>query len=123
MRYSILAAILVFASACPAEDDSPAFTFTSNEFLLQAGTESIYCYYFHTQNTAPVAINKWVADMTQPGVHHMIFFTGGAEHADGLDMSNTCALDLQNLANNRTWVFSSLVAHNEQILPADDGAG
>ena len=38
--------------------------------------EVTYCYYFHTPNTAPVAINKWVSDMT-PGSHHMIFFTGG----------------------------------------------
>src|SRR5258706_9355551 len=70
-----------------------AFTITSPDVTIPAttGNEVTYCYYFHTPNTTPIAVNKWVSDMT-PGSHHMIFFTGGPAHADGLDMTNSCGL-------------------------------
>lgn len=98
-----------------------AFTIQSTDVTLTPGQEVTYCYYFHTPNTAPVAINKWVSDMT-PGSHHMIFFTGGPAHADGLDMTNNCGLGA-SATNVSQWVFASQTPHSEVDLPSDDGAG
>jgi hypothetical protein len=102
-------------------DTSAAFEAQSTDTTIAAGQEVTYCYYFHTSNTVPVAINKWISDMT-PGSHHMIFFTGGAAHADGLDTSNSCGIggSIQNISQ---WVFASQTAHLEEDLPSDDGAG
>src|SRR5438132_2795912 len=106
MRISL--ALVVFVAACGSSgtgggggggggggpdaadpNGTPVFDITSTDIMLQPGQEVTYCYFFHTPNTAAVAVNKWVADMT-PGSHHMIFFTGGAAHADGLDMTGSC---------------------------------
>jgi len=135
MRYSILASFLVIA-ACQKSPttggddttgpdaavlDNAAFTVQSTDVTLTAGQEVTYCYYFHTPNTAAIAVNKWVSDMT-PGSHHMIFFTGGPAHADGLDMSNSCGIGAST-TNVSQWVFASQTPHTEELLPPDDGAG
>src|SRR5450432_3136540 len=127
MRYSILASILIFAAcqkstgdATPdAAADTAAFSVQSTDVVLTAGQEVTYCYYFHTTNTQAIAINRWVADMT-PGSHHMIFFTGGPAHDDGLDMSNICGLSA-SAQNASQWVFASQTPHTEELLPTDDG--
>jgi hypothetical protein len=135
MRYSILASFLVIAAChkdpgtgddtitpdAPGTIDNAAFSVQSTDVVLTAGQEVTYCYYFHTPNTAPIAVNKWVSDMT-PGSHHMIFFTGGPAHADGLDMSNSCGLG-SSTTNVSQWVFASQTPHTEELLPPDDGAG
>ncbi|MDQ3297489.1 MAG: hypothetical protein M3619_12945 [Myxococcota bacterium] len=119
----LVSTLLVAACGGGGEDDTLAFSYESSSFMLQPGQEEIYCTYFHTSNTAPVAINQWEIEMTQPGIHHMIFFTGGREHADGIDMTNTCGLDLDNLGANRAWILSSANGRTVQNLPLDDGAG
>ena len=106
----------------PGPSGTPAFEAQSTDIQLAPGQEVTYCYYFHTSNTTPVAINKWVSDMT-PGSHHMIFFTGG-NHADGLDMSNDCGLGTgTNVNNTPIWEYASQQPHQEVDLPADDGNG
>ena len=64
--------------------DPAAFEIKSTDILLPAGAEFTKCFYFHTPNTATVAVNKWVSDLT-PGSHHMIMFLnpGGSQPADG----------------------------------------
>ncbi len=100
---------------------TPAFDIISPDIMLMPGQEVTYCYYFHTPNTATLAVDKWVSDMT-PGSHHMILFTGGPAHADGLDTTNSCGLGT-SAQNPAVWVYASQVPHQEQDLPADDGGG
>ncbi len=100
---------------------TPAFDITSTDITLNPGQEVTYCYYFHTPNTVALPIDKWVSDMT-PGSHHMILFTGGPSHADGLDMTNSCGLGTST-TNVAKWVYASQTSHQEQDLPADDGTG
>jgi len=109
-------------------DPGAAFTIQSTDTVIPSGTgnEQTYCYWFKTPNTTPIAVNKWVSDMTE-GSHHMIFFAGGSFPADlpngGLDMSNRCGLGTGNGTNQPAWVFASQTAHLEENLPADDGTG
>jgi hypothetical protein len=111
-------------AAGSGSDLGVAFEAQSTDTIIAAGQEVTYCYYFHTSNTVPVAINKWVSDMT-PGSHHMIFFTGGAAHADGLDTTNSCGIGGSggSLTDIAQWVFASQSEHLEEDLPADDGNG
>ena len=104
-----------------AGSGSAAFTIQSTDTVIPAGTEVTYCYYFHTPNTANIAVNRWVSDMT-PGSHHMIFFTGGPDHPDGLDMSNDCGIG-GSITSISKWVFASQTQHLDQPLPVDDGTG
>lgn len=100
-----------------------AFTITSEDVTLPPNTEKTYCYWFHTPNTSPIAVNKWVSDMTQ-GSHHMILFLGGPEHADGIDPNNTCGNGTGGGTSNQpNWTFASQTPHLEEDLPTDDGAG
>jgi hypothetical protein len=94
---------------------------TSTDITLTPGEEVTYCWYFHTKNTSPIVINKWVSDMN-PGSHHLILFTGGPAHADGLDMTNSCGLGT-SASNPSVWVYASQVPHQEMDLPTDDGTG
>jgi hypothetical protein len=98
-----------------------AFDITSTDITLNPGDQFTYCYYFKTPNTTPVAINKWVGDMTA-GSHHMIFFAGGPSHADGLDMSGNCGFSIGGGAPAQ-WEFAMSSTHYELDLPADDGTG
>jgi hypothetical protein len=100
---------------------TPVIDVTSTDITLQPGEEVTYCFYFHTSNTSPVAVNKWVGDMTT-GSHHLIVFTGGPAMPDGLDMTNSCGLGT-SAQNPPTWVFASQTLHSELDLPADDGGG
>jgi hypothetical protein len=102
---------------------TPAFEITSTDILLPAGTEFTKCFYFHTPNTATVAVNKWVADMT-PGSHHMIMFLnpGGSQPADGT-IDENCGLGRGAGTNFPVWTFASATEHYEQDMPDDDGAG
>ena len=106
-------------SGSGSDNGTAAFTIQSTDTVIPAGVEVTYCYYFHTPNTAKLAINRWVSDMT-PGSHHMIFFTGGPDHADGLDMSNDCGIG-GSVSNISKWVFASQTAHLDEVLPTDDG--
>ena len=75
MRTSIFGASLVLIAACHKAptgtgDDgtgpdastlgTPAFKVTSPDIMLAPGEQETVCYYFHTGNTATVAVNKWV---------------------------------------------------------------
>lgn len=126
MRFSTSACLLLMAAcgtSTPSGTDSKAFSVQSEDVMILPGQEVTYCYYFHTPNTTPIAVDRWVSDMTS-GSHHMIFFTGGPDHADGIDMNNDCGLNLSNgVAGLQSWVFASQSEHAEQDLPADDGTG
>src|SRR3569623_1857231 len=71
---------------------TPAFEVKSTDILLPAGQEFTKCFYFHTGNTAPAAINKWISDIT-PGSHHLILFLnpGGSPPAAG-PIDDQCSL-------------------------------
>ena len=134
MRTSLVFALVTILAACGSDKSmggggvdgavsgTPAIDVQSTDITLTPGQEVTYCYYFHTSNTAPAVINKWVSDMT-PGSHHLILFLGGPAHADGLDMSNSCGLGTGGISNPPIWVYSSQMSHQEMDLPADDGSG
>jgi hypothetical protein len=97
--------------------ETPAFTITSKDVTLQPGEEVTYCYYFHTPNTANLAIKKWSSDM-QPVSHHVIMFFGSANQpADGTLSANNCGSGIP------IWIYASQTAHGELTMPQDDGAG
>jgi hypothetical protein len=107
----------------PGSGEMPAFDITSSDITLTPGQQVVYCYYFKTPNTTPLAIHKWVSDMT-PGSHHMIFFAGGASHPDGLDTSGNCGFSIGTGGGSApAWTFSSQTPHAEMDLPTDDGGG
>jgi hypothetical protein len=110
MRTSLVLALVTILAACGSDkgmgggggggggggpdgsiSDTLAIDVQSTDITLAPGQEVTYCYYFHTSNTSPAVIHKWVSDMT-PGSHHLILFIGGPSHADGLDMTNSCGL-------------------------------
>jgi hypothetical protein len=102
---------------------SAAFEITSTDILLPAGAEFTKCFYFHTPNTATVAINKWISDMT-PGSHHMIMFlTPNVSNppADGT-IDENCG-GLGGGGSLPQWTFASATEHYEVDMPSDDGAG
>ncbi|HTR50825.1 MAG TPA: hypothetical protein VMJ10_08975 [Kofleriaceae bacterium] len=101
---------------------TPAFMTQSPDIMLAPGQELTYCWWFHTSNTSDVVINKWVSHMTNG--HHLILFTGGNEHADGLDTTNSCGLGTSGVSQNQPiWVYASQQADQEEDLPPDDGSG
>lgn len=122
MRFSTSACLLLMA-ACgtSSSDDGPAIKVQSSDVTVMPGEETTKCFYFHTTNTKPIAVNRWVSDMT-PGSHHMILFVGGPEHADGL-AEDDCSFNFAKGLSQPSWVFASQTAHSEQLLPVDDGAG
>lgn len=136
-----LAFVLIAAAACgksPSTGDdtmqpdadnngsagAAAFEIKSTDILLPAGAEFTKCFYFHTPNTATVAVNKWVSDLT-PGSHHMIMFLnpGGSQPADGT-IDDMCGIGGSgNLSSIPVWTFATQTPHLEVDLPGDDGAG
>jgi hypothetical protein len=105
----------------PSGGEMPALDITSSDITLAPGMQVVYCYYFHTTNTTPLEIHKWVSDMS-PGSHHFIFFSGGPEHADGLDTSGNCGFSFGGGASAQ-WTYGSQLSHDELELPTDDGEG
>jgi hypothetical protein len=102
--------------------DTPAFEVVSRDAMLQPGEQITYCYYFHTSNTSDVLINRWVSDMT-PASHHAILFLnpGATQPADGtLDTSGCGGLSGTSAP---IWTYATQTAHQEELLPPDDGAG
>ena len=102
---------------------SLAFEIKSTDIPLPAGMEFTKCYYFHTSNTAQVAINEWVSDMT-PGSHHLIMFlntTGTSQPADGTIDSN-CSFG-NSATNIPSWTYAAAVPHADEVMPSDDGTG
>jgi hypothetical protein len=139
MRRSIVLALFTAVAACgtnpagnPGTTDAGsdgsgnpgdlAFDVTSTDISLAPHQQVTYCYYFKTPNTTPVAIHKWVSDMTA-GSHHMIFLVGGPSHADGLDTSSDCGFSFSTGSSQGQWTFSTQLEHSEEDLPADDGTG
>jgi len=140
MRSSFAFALVMMAAACGKDSGSgggggggggggadanlgtPAFSTQSSDITLQPGQELTYCWWFHTSNTTDVVVNKWVSHMTNG--HHLILFLGGNEHADGLDMTNSCGLGTSGVsANQPIWEYASQVLDQEEDLPSDDGTG
>ena len=101
---------------------TPAFEVKSTDILLPAGQEFTKCFYFHTGNTAPAAINKWISDMT-PGSHHLILFLnpGGSQPADGT-IDDQCSIQGTG-GGIAAWTYAAATPHYELDMPADDGAG
>ena len=100
-----------------------AFEIKSTDIPLPAGQEFTKCYYFHTANTAQVAINEWVSDMT-PGSHHLILFlntTGASQPADGT-IDENCSFG-NSATNIPSWTYAAAVPHADEVFPTDDGAG
>jgi hypothetical protein len=91
--------------------------------MLQPGQEVTYCYYFHTPNTATVAVNKWVSQLAL-GSHHMIMFLnpGGSQPADGT-IDQNCGLGSGSAGNLPVWTYATQTQNQEEDLPADDGTG
>lgn len=124
MRYTAFAPLLLLA-ACgtdSADSNEPAFKIQSEDIVVMPSEEKTQCFYFHTPNTKAIAVNRWVSEMT-PGSHHMIFFVGGPEHADGTTLDDECGLKPANVFNQPSWVFASQTPQAESVLPADDGVG
>jgi hypothetical protein len=125
MRSSLALAVIA-ATACAKHSttgdgpggDTLAFEVTSADVTLMPSAQVTYCYYFHTSNTTPVAVNRWVSDMA-PGSHHAILFMnpGGNQPPDGTISTSSCG------GLNSVWTYSTQIPHNELDLPSDDGNG
>lgn len=115
----------MFSVAACGTDTPPsselAFEVQSDEVMIPPNKEMTKCFYFRTTNTKPVAINRWVSDMTT-GSHHMIFFVGGPDHELGIS-EDDCGFNPAYVLNQPSWVFASQTAYSDQPLPADDGTG
>jgi hypothetical protein len=121
MRRALMVALpcLVTLLACGTDEgpqSSAAFKITSSDIALQPGEEVTKCFYFHTPNTAPLQINKWISNMT-PGSHHLIVFSNlGSQPADGV-------VDDCDSGDAAAPVYGSQNAHEEMQFPMDDGFG
>ena len=110
----------------PGTTGTPAaFTIKSTDIPLPPGTEFTKCFYFHTSNTAAVAIDKWTSHMTS-GSHHMILFLGSpttSQPADGT-IDENCSIGVSATGQvSATWTYASAQPDTVQQLPTDDGAG
>jgi hypothetical protein len=123
MRSHGFALLSVLVIGCGGTDggddgttDEPAFVITSGVVTLAPGEEATHCYYFHTPNTATVAVNRWVSTMS-PGSHHMIYFSNlGTQPPDGT--FDDCEVDAIPLP-----VYGTQIPMEEVDFPDDDGDG
>jgi hypothetical protein len=118
---TVLAALLLLAGCGSESVESGPIELQTKDIVVHPGEETTYCYYLHTKNDVPVAVNKWVSDMT-PGSHHMIIYANPSGYQPEDDM-----FDAPCPIVGRTqpiWIFSSQKpGHDEWALPVDDGAG
>ena len=99
---------------------TPAFEVLTAPINLAPGDQETDCYYFHTSNTTPVFINKWVSEMTV-GSHHGILFLnpgGNGGKADGT-IDQDCSIGGQGTV----WTYATQTPTAELDLPSDDGTG
>jgi hypothetical protein len=137
MRAYLLASLLLVGGACHKADQSSgpdggttgsnmmpptgtlAWTVTSSDLVIPAGTEVTKCFYFHTPNTTALAVDGWESHMT-PGSHHMIMFWGNASQpADGT-IDENCGIGGTGVP---VWVYASQTPDETLQLPTDDGTG
>jgi len=105
--------------------DPPArgFQIVTPDIMIMPLQEITYCYYFRTPNTEPMAIKKWVSQMT-PGSHHLIMFTTG--NTDKMPPGTMTAVNCgfgaagQSVPN---WTYSAQTPDASMQLPLDDGTG
>lgn len=136
MRFSNTSLAMILASAlaitgCQKSDgtvggpdaalaEQPAFSVRSTDIVVPAGTEVTKCFYFHTPNTAAVAVKKWKSHMAA-GSHHMImyFASGTSAKPDGT-IDEDCGLGGNSIP---IWVYAAQTEDQELALPSDDGTG
>jgi hypothetical protein len=101
-------------SGMTEQEDTLAFTLTSNDVTIMPGEETTKCFYFHTPNTEILHVHKWVSNMT-PGSHHMIYFSqlGGTQPPDG-------TIDDCEAAGQPLPVYGAQTPHEEVAFPTDD---
>ncbi|MDQ3366266.1 MAG: hypothetical protein M3680_12640 [Myxococcota bacterium] len=98
------------------------FQIITPDVVIQPNQEITYCYYFRTPNTEPMAIKKWVSEMT-PGSHHLIMFTTANDKMPPGTMSAANCGFGGDVANTPRWTYSAQTASQTMSLPADDGTG
>lgn len=104
-----------------AGGEAAAFTIVTPDVTVQPAAAVSTCYYFHTPNSAALAIRKWTSDMTA-GTHHLILYAGAAgQPADGTQSTDACGIGVGSTFP--PWLYASHTAHGELALPADDGTG
>ncbi|MBA3818775.1 MAG: hypothetical protein H0X17_07780 [Deltaproteobacteria bacterium] len=99
------------------------FQIVTPDVVIMPGQEITYCYYFRTPNTEPMAIKKWVSEMT-PGSHHLIMFTTGT--TDKMPPGTISAANCGFGATGNSvpsWTYSAQTASATMELPTDDGTG
>jgi hypothetical protein len=110
------------------EPPARGFQVESPEIEIMPGQEITYCYYFRTPNTEPMAIKKWVSEMT-PGSHHMIMFTTANTQGQPVDSMPPGTVSASNCGFGGggqvipSWIYAAQTPTSELDLPADDGAG
>jgi hypothetical protein len=113
------------SSDAPGANGTPAFSVRSTDIALPHGTEFTKCYYFHTSNTAPVAVDKWTSHMT-PGSHHLILFLATpttSQPADGT-IDENCSIGVSNSGQvTANWTYSTAQPDAVEQMPTDDGGG
>jgi hypothetical protein len=106
-------------------DETPAFAVKTTDIDLPQGAEFTKCFYFHTSNTATVAIDKWTSHLVT-GSHHMILFLGTpttSQPADGT-IDENCSIGISGTGQvSATWTYASAQPDSVEQLPADDGHG
>jgi hypothetical protein len=123
-KHFFLLPALVFGCASsdePGDDNAPAFTVHSKEVTIAPGEEVTLCYYFHTPNTANLAVTKWASEMGA-GSHHMIVFFGAANQPpDGTLSAEGCGGP--GGGTGPVWVYASQTPTYAMSMPSDDGTG
>jgi hypothetical protein len=111
------------ASPPPPPGPVRSFQVQSPEIDVPAGTESTYCYYFHTPNTETVGIAAWRSLMSQ-GVHDLRVFTTVADRQPpGTMTQSPCGFGGGQGTDVANWVYAAYENSAELAFPSDDGAG
>jgi hypothetical protein len=98
-----------------------SFEIESPEVLIQPGQEIVYCFYFHTPNTEPVAIRRWSSDLSGPSHDVVVYTTETDLQPPGTFSAPNCPPASPSSRPHLLYTAREPVA--ELVLPADDGTG
>ena len=121
MRYAFAFALTTALVLAACGTDDQTIVMVTKDIKVPAGTEWMYCYYVHTNNTEAVAVNKWTSFLSE-GSHHMILYANPSGYQKADDEYDTpCPIVGRT---QPIWTYTSQIeGHDEWALPTDDGAG
>jgi hypothetical protein len=107
----------------PPPPPPAAFEIQSPDILIQPGQEIVYCFYFRTPNTTPLAIRRWSSEMSPTGHDVILFRTLTDVQPPGTVTASNCGAGTGGTDGVPRLVYTGRTPTAELVLPSDDGTG